>query len=292
MKQGMLLLAMVGLAWLKVEAQSESNTEDHCSVCKNHVHISENPYRLDFKGEVPFIIASGSILGAGFLISALDDTKPFTEEQLANLNIRSINSFDRRSVFNQSSSAASASDYIRTGITIFPLLLLTEHHTKQDISALLVMSAEVMAITYGLTATTKNLANRTRPNTFNPATPLDERTSSGSRESFFSGHTSHTAAASFFLAKVISDYHPNMARGKKIALWTLAAGIPATTAYLRVKAGKHFPTDVMAGYAVGAVTGWLIPHLHKAERPNFFGKLNWQVYPAAGGMQVSLRLGL
>ncbi len=290
MKQWTLLMAMVCLARLVVEAQT--STDDHCSVCKNHVHITENPYRLDFKRELPFILASGSILGAGFLVSALDDTKPFTEEQLANLNIGSINSFDRRSVFNQSSSAASASDYIRTGITIFPLLLLTEHHTKQDISALLVMSTEVMAITYGLTSITKNVANRTRPNAFNPAIPLDERTSSGARESFFSGHTSHTAAASFFLAKVISDYHPNMAKGKKIALWTLGAGIPATTAYLRVKAGKHFPTDVMAGYAVGAFTGWLVPHLHKAKKSNPFSKLNWQVYPTAGGMQVSLRMGL
>lgn len=290
MKQWMLVLAIVCMAWLEVAAQN--STDDHCSVCKNHVHVSENPYRLDFKGEVPFIIASGSILGAGFLASALNDTKPFTEEQLANLNIKSINSFDRRSVFNQSSSAANASDYIRTGITIFPLLLLTEHHTKEDISALLVMSTEVMAITYGLTSISKNVTNRTRPSTFNPATPLDERTSNGARESFFSGHTSHTAAASFFLAKVISDYHPNMAKGKKIALWTLAAGIPATTAYLRVKAGKHFPTDVIAGYAVGAFTGWLVPHLHQAKRPNPFSKLNWQVYPTAGGMQVTLRMGL
>lgn len=290
MKKGILLMAIVCMARLMVGAQD--NPDDHCSVCKDHVHISENPYRLDFKREVPFIVASGSLLGAGFLVSALDDTKPFTPEQLANLDIKSINSFDRRSVFNSSSSAATASDYIRTGITIFPFLLLTEHHTKKDINALLVMSTEVMAITYGLTNITKNLSNRTRPFAFNPSAPLDERTSSGARESFFSGHTSHTAAASFFMAKVISDYHPNMAKGKKIALWTLAAGIPATAAYLRVKAGKHFPTDVMAGYAVGAFIGWLVPHLHKVKKPNPFSKVDWQLYPTAGGMQVSLRVGL
>lgn len=271
---------------------AQDSTDQYCSICKDHTHTSATPYRLDFRREVPYIISSGVILGSGFLVAGLNSTKPYAPEELATLNINSINAFDRGAVYNSSSEAARASDIIRTGITIFPLLLLSEHHTKHDITALLVMSTEVMAITYGLTNIAKNTVNRTRPNVYNPNTPLDERTSAGSRRSFFSGHTSHTAAASFFMAKVISDYHPDMSKGAKIALWSVSAYIPAVTGYLRVKAGKHFPTDVMAGYAVGAFTGWLIPHMHQVKRAGPLSKMDLQVYPANNGMQFSLRMGL
>ena len=40
------------------------------------------------------------------------------------------------------------------------------------------------------------------------------------------------------------------------------------TAYLRVRAGKHFLTDVIAGYAVGATIGILVPHLHRNQSLN------------------------
>jgi hypothetical protein len=33
--------------------------------------------------------------------------------------------------------------------------------------------------------------------------------------------------------------------------------------YLRLKAGKHFLSDNLLGYAVGASAGILVPHLHK-----------------------------
>ncbi len=81
------------------------------------------------------------------------------------------------------------------------------------------------------------------------------------RRSFFSGHTSHVAASTFFTAKVLTDINPD---GSNNSLyWITAATIPAITGYLRVKGGKHFPTDVIVGYAVGALVGILVPELHK-----------------------------
>ena len=61
----------------------------------------------------------------------------------------------------------------------------------------------------------------------------------------------------------------------KVAVWSVAAGIPAITAYLRVESGQHFPTDVLAGYAVGAFTGWIVPHLHKKKKKHS----NYSVFP-------------
>lgn len=272
---------------------SQESSPDFCSICKEHAHTDAPPYRLSFKNEIPFIVSSGLILGTGFLAAELNNTKPFTVPELGNLDVLSINSLDRKAVDNYSPQDARTSDYIRTGVTILPILLLSEHHTKSDITALLAMSAEVMAITFGITNTVKNVVNRARPLVYNLEAPLDERTGKRSRRSFFSGHTSHTAAAAFFVAKVITDYHPNMNKGSKVALWAVSSSIPALTAYLRVTAGKHFPTDVMTGYAAGAFVGWLIPHLHKvSKKDSALSKLNMDLYPSNNGMQFSLRIGL
>ena len=271
---------------------AQKSTDSYCSICRDHTHAEGHPYRLDFKREVPFIVSSGVILGVGLLADGLNKTTPFTTEELGNLDVNDINSFDRRYVDNYSPIDARTSDYLRTGVTILPILLLSEHHTKEDITSLLVMSAEVMAVTFGITNGVKNLVARTRPYVYNPMVPISERTNSRSRKSFFSGHTSHTAAAAFFMAKVISDYHPNMNKGTKIVLWSVSAYIPVITGYLRVKAGKHFPTDVMTGYAVGAFAGWLIPHLHSVNGKGFLRKADVQVYPSMSGVQMSLKIGL
>jgi membrane-associated phospholipid phosphatase len=41
------------------------------------------------------------------------------------------------------------------------------------------------------------------------------------------------------------------------------------TAILRVRAGKHFWTDVLVGYGVGASIGLAVPLMHKIEFQRF-----------------------
>ena len=48
---------------------------------------------------------------------------------------------------------------------------------------------------------------------------------------------------------------------------TLLAGTALTTFVVieRVRAGEHFPTDVIAGAVAGAGIGLVVPHLHRTE---------------------------
>ena len=80
------------------------------------------------------------------------------------------------------------------------------------------------------------------------------------------------------MAKVYCDYHPELGN-KKLLIYSIAVLPPAFTGYFRYKGMKHFPTDVLTGFAVGAGTGLLIPHLHKKKNANltivpFTGKYN------------------
>jgi len=79
--------------------------------------------------------------------------------------------------------------------------------------------------------------------------------------SFFSGHEAVTAsitATATYLAFVHAPESPRP--------WLTLAGGTLLTAFIgyeRVRAGAHFPTDVVMGALAGASIGVLVPHLHR-----------------------------
>ncbi len=234
-----------------------------CIICKEKNHDHESPYPTTFKQELPFLITSTGLALSGFLFKNFDNVVPYTQEQLDALNRNDVNSFDRGATYNNSQVAANVSDILLIGTAVLPAVFLANHHTRNEIGPLLLITFEVVTINYGITSSVKSIVNRSRPYVYNPDLSYEERTDAQSRYSYFSGHTSATASLSFLFAKVFTDYHPNMSRELKIGLWSFAALLPATTGYLRVQAGKHYPTDVLTGFAVGALTGLLVPELHK-----------------------------
>lgn len=126
----------------------------------------------------------------------------------------------------------------------------------------IVIIAEAGLINSGLTNTVKGLTHRSRPYLYNPDAPAVPFPSNNDRSSFWSGHTANTAAITFTCANLVQ--RSDASRGLKTATWIGAAAVPAAMGYLRVRAGKHFPTDVLTGYAVGAIVGWAVPYIHRA----------------------------
>ncbi|MFH1466170.1 MAG: phosphatase PAP2 family protein [Pseudomonadota bacterium] len=83
--------------------------------------------------------------------------------------------------------------------------------------------------------------------------------------SFPSGHTSSAGAWTFALAHTWNLTHDGP--------WYLealpylgASGITVWTGALRVRAHKHFPTDVLVGGLLGAGVGILVPESHRSSR--------------------------
>lgn len=224
-----------------------------------------SPYNFSFKKELPFIVAGVGTVITSEVLNHTTRLKPFTEAEVAELDRNDVNEFDRPATYNYDLKAAEVSDYLRLGVVVMPALFLVNRNTRQDIFGLAVMTLEVVTINYGVTNGVKFSVNRTRPLVYNEKVPMEVRTGTKSRTSFFSGHSSHTAAVSFMFAKVIIDYYPDLSLSRKITLWGVAGSIPAVTGYLRVKSGNHYPTDVITGCLVGATIGWLVPHLHKVQ---------------------------
>lgn len=219
---------------------------------------AQSPYQLK-AGREWTLLGAGAALGLSGL-GLMQDIEPFTESELSALSTDDINSFDRSGMEPYRQDVAA--DALKYTALALPLTLLIDERTRQDWKTLGVMYAEVLLLQSGLTAITKGLAERARPFAYDPNAPLEERTSKDAKVSFFSGHTSSTAATCFFLAKVYSDY-PFSKTTKTIA-WSAAAVYPAVVGFLRVDSGHHFRTDVLTGYAVGAAVGILVPVLHRA----------------------------
>ncbi|MEP7171273.1 MAG: hypothetical protein ABI855_18030, partial [Bacteroidota bacterium] len=192
MKKRIVILVMASLACYstsKAQVTEEKDTlHDYCAICENHAHlIIKPPYTKKFRKELPFLIASGAMFGAGFAAHAIDKTLPYTEEQLREhpLDRNSLNSLDRSTTSNWSPNIGKASDYVLLSISVLPALFLSEHHTERDITTLAVMYLEVFTFNYGLTEIAKKSANRPRPYVYNPDTitiPLGARSTATSRE--------------------------------------------------------------------------------------------------------------
>ena len=271
MTSNRLLLLFLSLfcALSSIYAQHEGHEHKEesrkCIIClsgTNHP-THDRPYRdFSFKSELP--ILSG-VVGLATISLILKSPSPLTVEQVNLLDKNDVNAFDRYAISKNSASAQRISDVFLTGVLVLPSIFLSNHHTRKDIVPLVVMSVETIIINIALTDITKKLASRTRPLAYNPNFSIEEKTKENARVSFFSGHTSHTASLSFLMAKVMTDYHPHAKKGVKIGIWAFAAAVPGVTGYLRVRAGKHFPTDTIAGFVAGGLVGVLVPHFHKKK---------------------------
>src|SRR5438445_4872560 len=79
-----------------------------------------------------------------------------------------------------------------------------------------------------------------------------------SQQSFPSTHASLAFAAATSYLVLARRQHLRHRTRNAILLYAGAVGVSA----LRVAAGKHFPTDVAAGAALGSGIGWLVATIH------------------------------
>lgn len=221
---------------------------------------AQSVYRLKWGREVAISgLGAGLWLGAGPIGHR---TASLTEKQIAELNISHISAFDRWAIRQNSASARRASDILLVTSPAWPSLLFLDREVRRQAPEVGIISGEAVLLTVGLTQMTKNVARRTRPYAYNPQVMLHEKQSHDARRSFFSGHTSVLATTTFVSAKIWTDTHPDSRL--KPAVWAGAVALPLTMGLLRVRGGRHFPTDVLTGLVVGGAVGWLVPHLHKS----------------------------
>ncbi len=178
---------------------------------------------------------------------------------------------------NYSPAAATASNVTVPLVVTVPVAAqLGLGIGKHSVNAALVYG-ETLAANVALNSLTKVLLSRPRPSTHRlraaGAAPDEEWF-----VSFYSGHSSLAFAAAvsgaYLFAEGTSD------RGARYLLWASELGLAAASANLRVRAGKHYYSDVIVGALVGAGIGVGVPLIHGAR------------YEPEGGEYVAGGVGL
>lgn len=234
-------------------------------------------------------------LGLAALGSSLRDaTDPITRSEVARLDQKDVNWFDRPATENWSRAWAGRSDEYQDLVVRATYLLLGVEGARSllrgrlsDGATLAVMFVELYSSVMGTTYATKALVGRKRPYVFNPRMSVDERYEIASWDgnsvcfSFFSGHAAGAFAAATFTSTLFTDLY-----GKSVwshLVWGSTHTLAALTAYARVKAGRHYPSDVIVGAAVGAAIGYLVPALHRGDAGD---RVSVLAGPGRVGLQV------
>ncbi|MBD2722666.1 phosphatase PAP2 family protein [Hymenobacter armeniacus] len=220
---------------------------------------AESPYHTRFAVDGPIILGLGAT--SAFGLYRVQQKSGLSDAELANLKKEDVPSFDRFSAGWYSESAQTASDLLcYPTLVIAPGLLALNDKVRGRYGQVLGMYVEAMLASDALFTTSVGNIYRYRPYLYG-SEGGSGRSGKIATNSFFAGHTAHTATATFFAAKVLHDFNPGY-EGEGL-VWGAAAVVPAAVAYFRIEAGKHFLSDNLVGYAVGATMGIVVPQLHK-----------------------------
>jgi membrane-associated phospholipid phosphatase len=117
--------------------------------------------------------------------------------------------------------------------------------------------ADAVSWTVATTEVLKVGIHRARPALYRADAPL-VAANADNRESFPSGHASVAfAAVTAYTTLALRQHLPHAGRNA-ILLYAAATAVGV----LRVAGGKHFPSDVLAGAALGSGIGWATARLH------------------------------
>ena len=227
---------------------------------KAGMKVTAGPYFIKPKVDIPVFV-----VGAGFTIynfSRISNKTPSSQSYVESLGKNDVNWFDRWGVRPYSKTKDNAS-YIPFYMAMpSPLILFAiDGKMRKDFFKLSFLYVEAMTVTGVLYSSATGYTNRLRPMVYDAATPIAKRTDSEQKKSFFAGHVALVATSTFFMARVLADYHPDSKF--KWLYYGIAGAATATTAYLRQAAGEHFPSDLLLGAAVGTLSGILTPSFHQ-----------------------------
>jgi membrane-associated phospholipid phosphatase len=218
-----------------------------------------SPYQTRFVVDAPLTVGLASLGVAGLYL--VQHKHLATAADLAALDRTNVPVIDRFSVGTYSESAQASSDVFCYGtLALLPAVLAFNPHVHGRYGQVAGLYLETMATTAAIFSLTVGTVSRARPYLYG-SQGGSKRQGALATNSFFGGHTAHTATATFFAAQVFHDFNPDSRAQPYV--WGAAAAVPVVVAYFRIKAGKHFLTDNLVGYAVGATIGILVPRLHQ-----------------------------
>lgn len=195
-------------------------------------------------------VVTGSAIVSTALLYELDAVTPRTGSWF---------SFEDSVESNFSPTAASLSDALLVSTVLVPVVAQSGESGTVFGNTMLVYG-ETLSLSVWLNSVVKYAVRRARPYTHHPS-PVVHRLMRDRKDanlSFYSGHASTAFSAFVSGGLLYSATHDDP--GGRRALWGAQAALAAATAHLRVRAGRHYYSDVVVGAVVGSALGALVPY--------------------------------
>ena len=224
--------------------------------------------------DLPLGIVSAGVAVSGSIVLKQTEIKELKDKD-------KLLPWDKPFAGTHSESADFASD-ILNGSLVFPFLISTVSFFKEDASrqeflSILCMYTEALALQSGINLLVRSLQISPRPYLYSENAD-EEKIKGEAFGSFYSGHVSAAWTSAVFTSWTFKKLYPE---SKFIPVVNVASfGIAAAVGVLRVKAGKHYPTDVVVGALAGAGIALGVIQLHEWKS----SKINLAVLPGYIGV--------
>jgi membrane-associated phospholipid phosphatase len=237
----------------------------------------EPGYEVDYAidGTVTGLAAGGALL---MTFVSVDTSRRWNSEILG--------SFDLGVRANFSASAAKLSDALVTATVAMPVLLQLDRGLDEQAGRRLLLYGESLSMTFLANAVTKYVVQRPRPYTYNTDARVIAYARNAGKDSHVSFYSGHAAVA--FTAAMTGSYLFALGtedQRAKAAVWALQFTLASATANLRVRAGKHYFSDIFVGALLGGAVGYLVPALHADDR-GVYKPSGVEIGAMAGGLLV------
>jgi membrane-associated phospholipid phosphatase len=248
------------------------------------VHASDTPYRL-------YPAFDAATMGVSAVVWWVPSLFPgsFVAADGCTCRPSSVNALDRPVAgtwdagYSVSGEVLIASLYTLT--VLFDLLDVVK--ADEPISSFLVdfvVLAEAVLLNGALNQIAKVAVARPRPLLYDRELDHSRQRDPDSYVSFYSAHTSSAFALGLAYAQTFAYRHPDSPfRYLVYAGAVIAGGVIGAT---RIAAGKHFPSDVLVGAAVGTGVGLVIPWLH---RNTDHAQLSFSATPNSFGVSLTIQ---
>ncbi|PHI18440.1 hypothetical protein CEQ90_17985 [Lewinellaceae bacterium SD302] len=241
------------------------NAQQAFKLTKDYDPETEKVYKVN-----ALLEGGTALLGMGttvYFFQKINDKDGFSPEGLDRDDVPGIDRWAFPASSDQREEAGAASDAVFYPSMALPFTLFFSKKIRKDwvdITAMYFQAQAINGLLYAASPLGPNFRTRERPVAYYPELFEDDEKAPGKDiNSFFSGHVSSAATGTFFFAKVLSDYNPQWNGLQKALVFGAASLPPLFVGVQRVRALRHFPTDVAVGYGLGAVIGILTPHIHK-----------------------------
>jgi membrane-associated phospholipid phosphatase len=179
---------------------------------------------------------------------------------------------DRDVVGNNDKTSDTASNWFRNASVAYPLALALGMAPEGARTRALVdrslLYGQALLVSGGICTLIKVTVSRPRPFTYLPESerPSDSKYAVDATRAFLSMPSGHSCTAWCSAGFAITDHlisRPTAGWVERSAVGFMGGLLATSTSALRVEAGQHFPTDVVAGGAIGAAGGVAVPLLHR-----------------------------